>query len=137
MGQVRPRWGWCTLNKRNVIFYFQFQHTNVRYIFVFVLDKKKSFLHLNPACYSEQRMNVGGLVPMSPTAVKKILRTIRNKIAQGDIEKNVLFIILMNFDRYLNGRFWSKALNMHIFMLIVSLSIRIDVLFSNTCNFRF
>ena len=50
--------------------------------------------------------------------------------------KCLLFSSFPKFDRYFNGRFWSIALNMHIFLLSGSKLVRFDILFLNSRNFR-
>ena len=51
--------------------------------------------------------------------------------------KKLLISILLTFDRYFNGHNWRNELNMHIFLLSGSRSVRIDILFLNLRHFRF
>ena len=51
--------------------------------------------------------------------------------------KKLKISTLLKFDRYFNGHYWPNALNMHIFLLSGSRSVRIDILFSNSRHFRF
>ena len=60
-----------------------------------------------------------------------------NRFATVTTLKLLWFLIFLKFDRYFNGQFWSKSLNMHIFVFSGSRSVRIDILFSNLRHFRF
>ena len=76
-------------------------------------------------------------VKSSVTYLWKIPNFLLESISSGDYLKSTVIFVLMKFDRYSNGQFWSKALNMHIFVFSRSRSIRIDILFLNSRHFRF
>ena len=53
------------------------------------------------------------------------------------IFKKLLFWILLKFDCYFNGHFWSNLLKMHIFSFNRSRSVRNGILFLDSRHFRF
>ena len=52
-----------------------------------------------------------------------------NRFEAGAILKRLSFSVLLMIDCYFNGLFWSNALNMHIFMISGSKSIRINIFY--------
>ena len=69
-------------------------------------------------------------------------RTMRRKeYIQSFYCYRIVFSLFINIDfsknSCYNGRFWSNAQNMHIFVFSASRSVRIDILFSDSRHFRF